>query len=118
MAGNLSIKHAHNEFPSDMFLILETVGAVMTYTDALGRKNLESAVAPFLDVDMSKKVLLNVKLRKLNPNIYVFRSYKVYLQPSMVSQFFCHNFVTFLDNASGPKCPCLRKCRILVSVQF
>lgn len=90
MAGNLSIKHAHNEFPSDMFLILETVGAIMTYTDALGRKNFESAVAPFLDVDMRKKILLNVKLRKLDPNIYVFRSYKVYFQRFQVFQSLLH----------------------------
>lgn len=27
IAGNLMIKHQHNEFPSDMFLMLETIGA-------------------------------------------------------------------------------------------
>lgn len=30
LAGNLSIKHQHNDFPSDIFLIFETVGAVFT----------------------------------------------------------------------------------------
>jgi hypothetical protein len=30
IAGNLSIKHEHPEFPSDIFLILETVGATIT----------------------------------------------------------------------------------------
>nr|CAD7401852.1 unnamed protein product [Timema cristinae] len=29
IAGNLSIKHQYNEFPSDMFLMLETVGATL-----------------------------------------------------------------------------------------
>lgn len=29
IAGNLSIKHEHNDFPSDLYLILETVGATM-----------------------------------------------------------------------------------------
>lgn len=77
MAGNLSLKQAHNEFPSDMFLILETVGAVMTYTDALVRQSTESQVGSLLQLDMQKKVLLNIKLRKLDPNVYVFRSYKV-----------------------------------------
>lgn len=27
IAGNLTIKHQHNEFPSDLFLLLETIGA-------------------------------------------------------------------------------------------
>ncbi|XP_026318629.1 xanthine dehydrogenase 1-like [Hyposmocoma kahamanoa] len=30
IAGNLMIKHQHNEFPSDIFLLLETVGAELT----------------------------------------------------------------------------------------
>ena len=27
LAGNLMLKHAHNDFPSDIFVILEAVGA-------------------------------------------------------------------------------------------
>jgi hypothetical protein len=30
IAGNLSIKHEHPEFPSDIFLLLATVGATLT----------------------------------------------------------------------------------------
>jgi hypothetical protein len=30
IAGNLSIKHEHPEFPSDVFLLLVTVGATLT----------------------------------------------------------------------------------------
>jgi hypothetical protein len=30
IAGNLSIKHEHPEFPSDIFLLLVTVGATLT----------------------------------------------------------------------------------------
>jgi xanthine dehydrogenase/oxidase len=29
IAGNLAMKHEHNEFPSDMYLMLETVGATL-----------------------------------------------------------------------------------------
>lgn len=30
IAGNLSIKNQHKEFPSDLYLILEAVGATLT----------------------------------------------------------------------------------------
>lgn len=30
VGGNLALKNLHNEFPSDVFLLMETVGAVVT----------------------------------------------------------------------------------------
>ena len=30
LAGNLMIKHTHREFPSDIFLVLEAVGVMLT----------------------------------------------------------------------------------------
>lgn len=30
IGGNLMIKNQHNEFPSDVFILLETVGAMVT----------------------------------------------------------------------------------------
>ena len=35
VAGNLMIKHAHREFPSDVFIALETVGAQITICEFL-----------------------------------------------------------------------------------
>ncbi|KOB66580.1 Aldehyde oxidase 2 [Operophtera brumata] len=34
VGGNLALKNMHNDFPSDVFLLLETVGAVVTLIDA------------------------------------------------------------------------------------
>lgn len=76
IAGNLSIKHAHKEFPSDMFIILEGCGATLTISDSASTSSSVS-VADYLKTEMTKKVLLNVKLPLLDPNVYKFRSYKV-----------------------------------------
>lgn len=36
IAGNLMIKHAHPEFPSDIFMLLETIGATLSIGETLG----------------------------------------------------------------------------------
>lgn len=76
IAGNLSIKHAHNEFPSDVFLLLETVGAKINIatTDGLVRSY---SLEDYLAVDMRQKVILSIVLPRLPSNQYVFRSYKI-----------------------------------------
>ncbi|XP_055692709.1 uncharacterized protein LOC129795453 [Lutzomyia longipalpis] len=76
IAGNLMIKHDHREFYSDVFLLLETVGASLTITDALGN---EQTMSPqdFLSVDMDKKVITRISMPQLVPNRHQFRSYKI-----------------------------------------
>jgi xanthine dehydrogenase/oxidase len=34
LAGNLMLKHAHNDFPSDVFVLLEAVGASIVTVEA------------------------------------------------------------------------------------
>ncbi|XP_038117140.1 xanthine dehydrogenase 1 [Culex quinquefasciatus] len=76
IAGNLSIKHQHHEFPSDLYLILESVGAQLTIMSMDG--TVQTATPQqFLKIDMTKKLLLNVVLPALDPAVCVFRSYKV-----------------------------------------
>lgn len=76
IAGNLTIKHSHNEFPSDVFLLLETVGAQLNIAFNDGTVH---SVSPkhYLSMDMKGKVIVNVTLPKLPPNQFVFRSYKI-----------------------------------------
>lgn len=76
IAGNLSIKHGNVEFPSDMFIILEAAGAKMTIASGLNKTSLVS-VADYIHLDMNKKVIFNVVLPKLDPNTFIYRSYKV-----------------------------------------
>lgn len=67
----------HNEFQSDIFLLLETIGALLTIIDSTNRKKFEILPAAYLGVDMNQKVILSIKLPKLEPKLFTFRSYKV-----------------------------------------
>ncbi|XP_001654510.2 xanthine dehydrogenase [Aedes aegypti] len=86
IAGNLSMKNQHNEFPSDLFLILEAVGAKITLAEA-GGKILTVSPNEFCNIDMSKKILLSVVLPPLDPQIYDFRSYKIMARAQSVHAY-------------------------------
>ncbi|KAL1373969.1 hypothetical protein pipiens_005053 [Culex pipiens pipiens] len=76
IAGNLCIKNQHNEFPSDLYLILEAVGAQLTIMKSCGKTRTISP-AQFVSKDMKKKLVLNVVLPPLDPKVFVFRSFKI-----------------------------------------
>ncbi|CAH2982952.1 unnamed protein product [Chilo suppressalis] len=65
IAGNLMLKHKHNQFTSDMFLLLETVGAYLTILNAQGSKQVVS-MKEFIDLDMKGKILYNILLPPLS----------------------------------------------------
>lgn len=72
----MSIKHAHNEFQSDIFLLLETIGAQLNIISVDG---LIRSCSPkdYLTLDMRQKVILNITFPKLDPNRFEFQSYKI-----------------------------------------
>ncbi|KAJ8719964.1 hypothetical protein PYW07_012007 [Mythimna separata] len=65
IAGNLMIKHRHNEFQSDLFLLFETVGAQLNIMSSTGLTQMIT-MQQFLKLDMKGKVILNVMLPPLN----------------------------------------------------
>ncbi|CAG9836996.1 unnamed protein product [Diabrotica balteata] len=75
LAGNLMIKYRHNEFPSDIFLILETFNASIRLVDVDGN---ESFCTPqeFLRVDMTRRVIKNIILSTLDTS-YKYATYKI-----------------------------------------
>lgn len=75
IAGNLMIKHQHHDFPSDVFLILQTAGARIHILEAPGSKN-DMTLLEFLDTDMKHKIIYSIVLPALD-SAYVFRSYKI-----------------------------------------
>uniref|UniRef100_A0A6P7EZ01 Xanthine dehydrogenase-like n=1 Tax=Diabrotica virgifera virgifera TaxID=50390 RepID=A0A6P7EZ01_DIAVI len=75
LAGNLMIKYRHNEFPSDIFLLLETFNASIRLVDVDGN---ESFCTPqeFLRVDMTRRVIKNIILSTLDSS-YKYATYKM-----------------------------------------
>ncbi|ODN05821.1 Indole-3-acetaldehyde oxidase [Orchesella cincta] len=86
IAGNLMIKHAHQDFPSDVFVILEAIGATLKIASSksklfgIGKKIAVEESKPlsmteFLATDMKGKLILSVHLSKLDG--YHYRSFKI-----------------------------------------
>lgn len=70
------LKHQHNEFPSDLFLLLDAVGAQLVIADS-NETSLTVSVKEFLKIKMNLKFLENIILNSLDKNRFTFKSYKV-----------------------------------------
>ncbi|XP_045774231.1 indole-3-acetaldehyde oxidase-like [Maniola jurtina] len=75
IGGNLYLKHANNEFPSDLFLLFETVGGMITIAEAPNKQSTISLL-DFLKHDMKRKVILNVVLPPLSCSCEI-KTYKI-----------------------------------------
>ncbi|CAH0400123.1 unnamed protein product [Chilo suppressalis] len=75
IGGNLMIKHQHNDFPSDIFLLFETVGALLTINfDETTKKTV--SMQQFLRLNMRGKIILGAILPPQN-NDYKCVTYKI-----------------------------------------
>ncbi|XP_026494618.2 uncharacterized protein LOC113399655 [Vanessa tameamea] len=61
IGGNLMLKHTDNKFQSDLFLIIETVGGMVTIGEGVTKSNIIS-LPDFLRTDMKRKIILNIML--------------------------------------------------------
>uniref|UniRef100_A0A182Q7D1 FAD-binding PCMH-type domain-containing protein n=1 Tax=Anopheles farauti TaxID=69004 RepID=A0A182Q7D1_9DIPT len=77
IGGNLMIKHQHPEFPSDVFLLLEAVGATLTVMCASESDLLSVSPQDFLKLNMHKCVLTTIRLPGYDHVSTTFRSYKI-----------------------------------------
>lgn len=75
LAGNLMIKHEYKEFPSDIFLVLETVNAVIQIVD-LNEKETSVTPVEFLKTDMENKIIRKIFLPFLTES-HFFDSFKI-----------------------------------------
>ncbi|KAG8328694.1 hypothetical protein J6590_104002, partial [Homalodisca vitripennis] len=76
LAGNLSIKHASREFRSDIFLILEAVGAKLSIRGQSESVQLLS-LPEYLETNMYKKVILQIVLPPMDSSTNVVKTYRV-----------------------------------------
>ena len=59
LAGNLMLKNAHNDFPSDVFICLATVGATLEIVDQSGSSQ-SVPVEDFVKMKMHKKFIKTI----------------------------------------------------------
>ena len=124
LAGNLMMKNSHNDFPSDVFLSLETAGAMLEVVTSDGQLTSIS-VGEFPTYDMAAKVLVRIKIplgAKSSPkkNInklwsqtepvnnkagqeWKFRSYKIMPRSSNAHAYVNAGFLAFVDTADNFK---------------
>ncbi|XP_052859784.1 uncharacterized protein LOC128267033 [Anopheles cruzii] len=76
IAGNLMIKNQHPEFPSDVYLMLEAVGAKLSVAESR-IKTVQMSAQQFLQTSMAKKVLKSISLPPIGSTVNAFRSYKI-----------------------------------------
>lgn len=76
LAGNLMIKNAHNEFPSDVFICFEAVGATINIWQS-PKKETQIPLKDFISTDMNKKILTKITLPAIDSTKFTFRSFKI-----------------------------------------
>ncbi|CAG4961688.1 unnamed protein product [Colias eurytheme] len=74
LAGNLMIKHMKPDYQSDIFLLLESVGAIVTIKNP--QQELALTLTDFLAHDMSGWLIINFKLPPLS-SCHIYKTYKI-----------------------------------------
>ena len=59
LAGNLMMKNAHNDFPSDVYISMATVGAMLEVVDHTGASE-QLSVVEFMTTDMHRKFIKTI----------------------------------------------------------
>lgn len=78
LAGNLSIKHSHPEFPSDVFIVLEALEAQVIVQESPEKQQTVS-LASYLKLPMEGKIIRGFVLPAYSKQNVLFDSYKVSL---------------------------------------
>ena len=72
------LKHVHHEFPSDIFLTLAAIDAKIVIGKAEDSTTSEVTLEEFLETDMSRSVILSLKIAEQTDNVLVKITLKFY----------------------------------------
>ncbi|ODN04991.1 Indole-3-acetaldehyde oxidase [Orchesella cincta] len=76
LAGNLMLKHMHKKFPSDIFLLFETIGATLKIGIS-PTSSQDYTLMEFLNLDMEGKVIISIHLPVFDKDRFRFKSFKI-----------------------------------------
>ncbi|XP_055381707.1 uncharacterized protein LOC129612212 isoform X2 [Condylostylus longicornis] len=97
LGGNLMMKNANNEFPSDIFLTFEALNAqVIILEDPV--KTQTMSVLDFIKTDMRKKILKELVLPGYSANEFSFNSYKIMPRAQNAHAYVNGSFLIQYDN--------------------
>lgn len=107
------LKHTYREFPSDLFLILETVGAQVTIASGpTVTDTQEYSIEGFLAQDMNKRVILAITLPARDSEVFVLRTYKVRGFNYSMGNLLHYNYFPYPDNKACSECTRVCECGI------
>ncbi|XP_034488430.1 indole-3-acetaldehyde oxidase [Drosophila innubila] len=102
LAGNLSIKHAHPEFPSDVFIVLEALDAQVIIQESAEKQQTVS-LADYLKTPMQGKIIRGFVLPALSKQQVLFDSYKIMPRAQNAHAYVNAAFLLELDAGSKVK---------------
>lgn len=76
LAGNLSMKHQHPEFPSDIYLVFEALDVHVVIQESTKQERTIS-LSEYLKTPMTNKIIKYFDLKPYSSEEYIFDSYKV-----------------------------------------
>ncbi|KAF9823384.1 hypothetical protein SFRURICE_006597 [Spodoptera frugiperda] len=101
IGGNLSLKNQFRDFPSDVFLILATVGATITVVNN-DLSKVELKTKEFLTANLKDKLICDVKLPPLSKSNLI-RTYKIMPRAQNAHAVVNAGFLFKLDTAKNIK---------------
>lgn len=75
-SGNLAMKNEHLDFPSDVFICFESVGAKITLIDSENSRQ-EFTPVEFLSIPLAGRLILSVTFKAINPRGNYFQTFKI-----------------------------------------
>ncbi|XP_075153163.1 uncharacterized protein LOC142226821 [Haematobia irritans] len=98
LAGNISVKRAHPDFASDVFLLLETLNADIVIYSATNRKSRKTSMQEYMNAKTPKTFILGFELPALPKDRYIFQSYKIMPRAQNSSAYVNAGFLLDLDS--------------------